>query len=176
MTKLMALRKFFLAVMVVSLCAFSVSGCASLRKKFTRTPKGAKADDAFIPVLEPVEYKKTEETPQQVYQTHYTTLQAYFKDLWDALGKSSGGEKREKYILSEILVHFDFMATQLSEAKKAGAMAVRGRVEKVLKEYDKPQGMRRYDLMVSDMHAVERDINRNFRPGVVISAFVVKGK
>ncbi len=176
MTMLMASRKFMLVVMAVSLCVLSVSGCSSLRKKFTRTPKGAKTEDVFIPVLEPVEYKKTEETPQQIYQIHYSTLQAYFKDLWDALGKSSGGEKREKYILTEMLSHFDFMAGQLSQVKKAELDAVRAHIIKVLKEYDKPQGMRRYDRMSSDMRAVEREINREFKPGIVASALVVAGK
>jgi len=169
-------KKFILVVMAVVVGAFAVSGCSSVRKKFIRTPKGPKAADAFIPVLEPVEYAKTAETPQQVYQVHYSSLRAYFEDLWDTLGKSGSSEKREKYILTEITTHFDAMAAQLSEPKKSEAAAVRARIAKVLDECDKPRAMRRYDRMVADMRAVERDIHKTFKPGVVISAFAVTMK
>jgi hypothetical protein len=168
-------KKFILSVVLVIFCAGSLTGCASLRKKFTRPPKHAKTGDEFIPVLQPVEYKKIEETPQQIYAGHYSMVKIYFKDLWDVLGGRDSSAKREKYILTELMSHFNAMAELLAETKKAEAGAIRLRVETVLKEYDKPGGLRRYDLIGSDMHRIERDIYKGFKPDVVAKMFVVSG-
>jgi hypothetical protein len=165
------LKKFILSLVVVVLCAGSLTGCASVRKKFTRVPKNPKASDDFIPVLQPVEYQKIVETPQQVYGGHYAMVKIYFKDLWDVLGRRDSTPKREKYIFTELVAHFNAMAALLSDEKKAEAKAVCARVDVVLKEYDKPDGLRRYDLIASDMHQVERDLHKGFKPDAVAKDF-----
>ena len=165
------MKKFIWSVVLVMFCAGSLTGCASLRKKFTRTPKNPKAGDDFIPVLQPVEYKKIEETPQQVYGGHYAMVKIYFKDLWDVLGSRDSSAKREKYIFTELFSHFDAMAVLLSDEKKTEAKVIRARVDVLLKEYDKPDGLRRYDLINSGMHQIERDIYKGFKPDAVAKAF-----
>jgi hypothetical protein len=165
-----------LCVVAVIFLAGSLTGCASLRKKFTRVKKNKDQKEEFIPVLEPVEYKKVEETPQQVYGGHYTMVKMYFKDLWDVLGKPNGGEKREKYIFTQLLTRLDAMAALLSEEKKAQASDLKERVLHVLMEYDKPSGMRRYDLITGPMHGVERDLYKAFKPDAVAGAFLPAGK
>jgi hypothetical protein len=165
------LKKFVCSAVLVIFCAGSLTGCASLRKKFTRVPKNPKAKEEFIPVLQPVEYKKIEETPQQVYAGHYSMVKVYFKDLWDVLGSRNSTPKREKHIFTELMVHFDAMAALLSDEKKAEAKAIRARVDEFLKEYDKPNGMRRYDLITSGMRRIERDMYKAFKPDVVAKTF-----
>lgn len=165
------LKKFICSVVLVMFCAGSLTGCASLRKKFTRVPKNPKAKEDFIPVLQPVEYKKIAETPQQVYAGHYSMVRVYFKDLWEVLGGRDSSAKREKYIFTELMSHFDAMAALLSDEKKTEAGAIRARVNDLLKEYDKADGMRRYDLIKSGMHRVERDMYKGFKPDAVAKAF-----
>jgi hypothetical protein len=169
------LKKFVWSVVLVMFCAGSLTGCSSLRKKFTRVPKNAKAGDTFIPVLQPVEYQKIEETPQQVYAGHYSMVKIYFKDLWDVLGGRDSSPKRERYIFTELMSHFNAMADLLVDSKKAEAGVIRLRVETILKEYDKPDGLRRYDLIGSNMRQVEREIYKGFKPDVAAKMFVVSG-
>ena len=167
------LKRFVCGVVLAVFCAGSLTGCASMRKKFKRVPKNPKVKQEFIPVLQPVEYAKIEQTPQQVYAGHYSMVRIYFKDLWEALGARDSGPKREKYIFTELTVHFDAMAAFLSDEKKTEARGIRSRVANVLKAYDKPDGLRRYDLMRDEMRRVERDIYKGFKPDAVARAFAV---
>ena len=167
----------FLAVFVaVVVCVGALTGCASLRKKFTRVKKNKDQKEDFIPVLQPLEYAKVEETPQQIYRGHYTMVRVYFKDLWDILGKPKGGEKSEKFIFTQILARFEGMAALLSDEKKAQAADLREKVLQVFKEYDKPAGLRRYDRMISQMRLIERDLYRAFKPEVVAGSFLAAGR
>jgi hypothetical protein len=152
-----------------------MTGCASLRKKFTRKPKEAKTGDKFIPVLQPVEYAKIVETPVQAYRDHYGMVRVYFRSLFDVMGTREGGAKRELYIISELLARFDAMTELLSDPKKAEAKVIHGRVADVLKQYDKSESMLRYDLMRSAMLKIERDIYRGFKPEVVTRVLVSSG-
>jgi hypothetical protein len=106
-----------------------------------------------------------------VYMGHYAMVRIYFKDLWDVLGARDSSAKREKYIFTELMNHFDAMAVLLSDEKKAEAGAIRARVNDLLKEYDKADGMRRYDLIKSGMHRVERDMYKGFKLDAVAKAF-----
>ncbi len=167
MMKIMALKRFILSMVMVAFVVVSLTGCASLRKKFTRVKKQKDQKEEFIPVLEPIEYAKADEPPLQVYRNHYGMLKLYFSDLWDVLGKPSGGVKREKYLLKELLGRFDAMAGVLSDEKKLQAKGLRDRIEKALKEYDRQGILLRYDLMISDLRQVEREIYKSFKPDVV---------
>ncbi len=165
--------KFLTSFVLILFCAGSLTGCASLRKKFTRVPKNPSVKQDFIPVLEPIEYQKVEKSPQQVYAGHYSMVKIYFKDLWEVLGRRDSTPKREMYIFTELLSHFDAMAALLAEGKKVEAKELRGRVEQILKEYDKPSGIRRYDLIGGNMRKVERDIYKGFKPDAVAKMFAV---
>ena len=163
-------KKRLVLILSCLVVAGSLSGCASLRKKFTRTKKTKDQKEEFIPVLEPVEYPKVVETPRQIYHDQYGMVKVYFRELLDVLGKPAGGEKREKYIFAELISHFDKMSEVLSEPAKAQAVSLRERLAKISSEYDKPSGLRRYDLMTSDVRAIERDVYRILKPDAVLKS------
>jgi hypothetical protein len=171
MMKRSFLNKSICMLALVMFCAVSLTGCASLRKKFTRAPKNPQVKQDFIPILQPVEYENIEQTPQQVYAGHYSMVKIYFKDLTDILGRRDSSVKREKYMFNELMRHFDAMAAFLSDAKKTEAAAIRARVDDLLREYGKPDAMRRYDLMSGQVRLIERDVYKNFKPAAVADAF-----
>ena len=142
-------NNIFSLFLIVAVTAVSVSGCASVRKKFIRQRKGAAPQDEFVPVLQPVEYPKVTETPAVTYQNHYTLAKAFFQDLWDALGSDGAGEKQQEYALRHRVIL---------------------RIKNVIKEYDKPNGIRRYDTMKSDLRLIEDDVRRKFKPDAVKAA------
>jgi hypothetical protein len=168
--------KFFgravLSVVLVAFCTVSLTGCASLRKKFTRVKKDKNQTEDFIPVLQPIEYTKIEETPPQVYAQHYSMVKVYFKDLWEVLGKDDSSAKREKYMFTEILAHFDAMTALLTDTKRLEAQKLRARFKLVLAVYDEPDGSRRYDLMTGFLRAIEKDLYKLFKPAAVTSDLI----
>ena len=165
--------RWLLGGLIVILCAVSLAGCGSLRKKFTRTPK-TKAADTFIPVLEPVEYAAAEETPAQVYAQHYSMVKIYFRDLGDMLGARDSSDKRELYVFTQLLSHFDAMVALLDDAGRESAALLRARIEDVLKSYDDMRSMRRYDRVRSDVRLIEGDILRRLKPAVVAGSITAK--
>ncbi|MFH0753177.1 MAG: hypothetical protein V2A70_01265 [Candidatus Omnitrophota bacterium] len=172
------MRKYTFSVRILSgfmllvLMVMSLTGCMTLRKKFTRVKKNKNQKEDFIPVLRPIEYQKVEETPLQVYTQQYAMVKVYFKDLWDVLGKRDVSAKRAKYMLTEILSHFDAMTALLIEAKREQALQLRGRLNLLLAIYDAPDALRRYDLLTGSLRVIERDLYQGFKPAVVESALV----
>ncbi len=163
-------KKIVAGLLLAVFCVTALTGCASLRKKFTRTKKGPSKDEEFIPVLQPVEYEKVVESPAQGYRNHYAMVKVYFKDLWDILGRPEGGEKREKYIINEIVSHVEGMTALLTGTAKDAAQALRARLGQVVQAYDKPAGLRRYDVITGDIRGIEREIYRKFKPDAVAGA------
>ncbi len=164
---------WFLGGLIILVCVLSLTGCGSLRKKFTRTPK-TKASDTFIPVLEPVEYAEVRETPAQAYAQHYSMVKIYFRDLDEMLGQRDGSDKRELYTFTQLLSHFDAMAVLLDDTGKKDAALMRARLEDVLKAYDDMRSMRRYDRISADVRLIERDILKRLKPAVVAGSIAAE--
>jgi hypothetical protein len=157
-------RKAFLCVLILAVfCVTAFSGCTTLRRKFIRKRVAKDAQEGIIPVLEPVDYPPVVYKPGEIYATEYSIMNAYFTDLWSAFGHNQG-DKRERYLLEQIGARIDSMAGLLGGDKAAGLKECSLKVASVLAQLDKPQALRRYDLLRSDLKQVDQKIHREFRP------------
>lgn len=162
------------AFVLVCFLAVSLSGCTTLRRKFVRKNKNKDQKEAFIPVLDPVEYKRVETSAIDAYRSHYAMAKAYFTDSYAAFGSPDSTEKREKYLISQISAHLRGMAVLLRDDRKAAAERAAGDLEVLLPELDKPKGIRRYDIIKGAVHKVEMDVRRTLKPDMVKEFLVVK--
>ena len=160
-------QKFFLVVLALAIGCGSLSGCATLRKKFTRKKKTSDQTEDFIPVLQPVEYKKVELPPLEKYKEQYAMARAYFKDVSDTLGSSGSGDKQQVYALNQLAVRLQGMADLLPGEKKAALGEIIVEVRDVVKEYDKAAPMRRYDILKGTMQKAEKRVRSDFKPDAV---------
>src|SRR3989344_4966549 len=81
-----------LSVLVV-LCVLTVAvgGCTSLRKKFARKKKEKTNEQAFVPVLDPVDYPPPSVSPEERYRYNYSLWKVWYRDLVKNIdGKESG--------------------------------------------------------------------------------------
>ena len=159
-------RKGFVMMLTFVMVTVSVSGCTSLRKKFIRQSKNKDQKEDFIPVLEPVEYKRVEESPIEAYRSHYGMIKAYFGDL-DACVGQGGNDKRARYLAAQITAHLQGLSGLLGQEKKAVAEKLLARLQDAVKEYDKPSGIRRVDLLKGAFHSIESDIRKTLKPDAV---------
>jgi len=160
-------RLFLVSVLVV-FCAVSVSGCASLRKKFTRPKKATAEGTDFIPVLVPVEYPRPDTSPSVVYKEHYTMARAFFKDLDNVIGSRNSSDKQQLYVFTQLASRLDQMAGVLADGeKKAQLQQLTLQIKDVVGRYDKPEPVRRYDVIKSDVSRIERDFYKSFKPALV---------
>ncbi len=165
------MRKFLLLVLVLVIASGSMAGCVSLRKKFIRKKKTTDQAEDFIPVLQPVEYKKVELPPLEKYKEQYAMARAYFTDIWDIMGSPNAGNKQQVYVLNQLAARLQAMADLLPGKKKAALGQVIAEVRDVVKEYDKPAPMRRYDILKGTMQKVEKTFRVNFKPDAVKGEF-----
>lgn len=162
--------KHFLFTLVIVFLAVSLSGCTSLRKKFIRKPKGPQKSEEIVPLLEPVEYAPVTRSSREVYQMHYTMLQAYFSDLMQIIGRGEN-EKRERYLLAEMAVRLDLMAQELDdETLRQQLKEIAGQLAQMEKDLQQTSARRRYDRIRQDLGQLERTIRISFRPRLLQEA------
>jgi hypothetical protein len=160
--------QLLIASVLVVFCAVSVSGCASLRKKFTRPKKATAQGDEFVPVLVPVEYPRPNTSPSVVYKDHYTMARAFFKDLDNVIGSRDSTDKQQLYVFTQLASRMDLMAGELADGEKKSRLEqLVLQMRDVVSRYNKPDQVRRYDVIKSDVQRIERDFYKSFKPALV---------
>ncbi|MBF0485761.1 MAG: hypothetical protein HQL16_04515 [Candidatus Omnitrophica bacterium] len=159
-------KKFVAAMVLVVFCTSVFSSCATFRRKFVRKSKVKDSSEDVIPVLEPIEYKPVVHSSAQVYSENYSLFRAFYKDVWEVVGEGEG-DKRERYILSQVVAKIDAMAVLLNPEKSTGLKKYSAEILSLMKELDKPKALRRYDLMKSELRTVENNIRKDFKPASV---------
>jgi hypothetical protein len=143
-------KKYNLQSLTGSLCFiclfcvlfFVVSGCAPLRKKFTRKKKeDSQTDQKFIPVLDPIDYPEKIYSAEQHYKHHYSLWQVWNKDLLQTL-ESDGSDKRQEYLLEQAIGQLEEMQKWLADAKQAELSELINELREVQQEYARPSSIR----------------------------------
>ena len=160
--------RLFMASLLVVFCAVAVSGCASLRKKFTRQKKNKGQTEEFIPVLVPVEYQRPDTSPAVVYKDQYTMAKAYFRDLENIVGSRDSSGKQQLYVFTQLTSRMELMSEVLADGEKRSLLGqLVLQVKDVISRYDKPDAIRRYDIIKSDVRRIEKEFYKVFKPALV---------
>lgn len=158
---------FRLFSLLVCLCVLTLhsSGCASLRKKFTRTKKDKNNEQAFIPVLDPVDYPPASVVPQERYGYHYSLLKVWQRDLVQNIERRES-DKNQKYLIGQILVQLEEMKRWVADAKKQQLSDYISEWNTVLALYDQPAAMRSSFTLKKKVEALGKTMRNEFNPKV----------
>lgn len=153
-------RKMIVMTSAVLFLSLSLSGCETLRKKFTRTKKKSQTEDTgFAPVLEPEEYPAPENNPVLSYKQHYSLLKVWYKDLWTAL-EDKFTDKQIRYLLKQINAQIDEMQKLLDQDK---ALEL-NKLKELLKYFDdslnSSWALRNIPRIRSDLRAFDRSLRK----------------
>jgi hypothetical protein len=162
-------QKVVLIVAAVFVVA-SLSGCTTLRRKFVRKSKTEDTSNQVIPILQPEEYKPAVHTPMDEYRLNYSILQGYWNDLMDALSWG-GNDKRETYLIAQIVAKMDAMADLLKDEKQSEMRNLSSKMSAAMVELDKPRMMRRYDVLQLNAESVRNSVHRDFKPDTIAPFF-----
>ncbi len=160
-------NSFIILAMLLLAGSAVLSGCSTFRRKFVRHSKDKTVKEDFIPVLKPVEYARIETTPLEAYKNHYAMVRAYFSDLYTAFASRYSEGKREQYLFSQVIAHLQGMAAVLKEPRQTAALRQAAFLTEAVKELEKPEGLRRNDLLQSAARKAEKDIRRTLKPDMV---------
>jgi len=154
---------------ICCLCAvfMIISGCAPLRKKFTRQKKkDRQTDPRFIPVLDPVEYPEKIYSTEEKYKYHYSLWKVWEKDFLQVLERNGSG-KRQKFLLSQSIEQLEEMQVLLNDVKQAELKGLIDKLKIVRQDYDKPSSMRNKFSIRSKVGRNAKKIRNGFSPKVL---------
>jgi hypothetical protein len=128
------------------------SGCASLKKKFTRQKK-KQAREEFIPVLDPIDYAPLVVSAQQQYQRHYSLWKIWQRDLVQNI-EAGAPQKKQRYLFEQMIVQLREMGAWLPGNKRAELLVFVEELEGILASYETPAPLR-------DAFSIKRKIESN---------------
>lgn len=161
---------------VVVLCVLVVSagGCAPLRKKFTRKKKEKAGEQAFIPVLDPIDYPAPSVSPEERYRYHYSLWRVWQRDLVQKID-SKESDKNQKYLVGQIIAQLEEMKKWVTEARQKELSDAVGEWNAVLAMYDRPAAMRSTMSLRRKVEASAKKIRSRFNPEAT-KEFLVSGQ
>ena len=155
-------------VLAVAIAVMNMSGCETLKKKFTRKQNPKKV----TPVLVPQDYRGI--YPNAVlYSNHFNYWRSWTEDLMDCLD-TQGSNKREKLAAARAVEDLQRMQELLTAEKKEELTRYIKFYEGVQKrvELGQPDKMEASSLK-SDLESRRRVIMRQFEP-TVVKAYILK--
>ncbi|MDD5072508.1 MAG: hypothetical protein PHX64_00975 [Candidatus Omnitrophica bacterium] len=155
-------------ILAVAVAVINMSGCETLKKKFTRKQSPKKV----TPVLQPQNYKGI--YPNAVlYSNHYNYWRTWTEDLMDCLD-NQGSNKRERLAAARAVEDLQRMQDLLTGAKKEELAKYIKFYQGVQKKVDFGQpGKVEASSIRSDLESRRRVIMRKFEPSEV-KAFILK--
>lgn len=157
----------------VYICCFCVllsalSGCTTLRRKFTRKKKkDGEESQKFIPVLEPVDYPEKTSSSLEKYKQHYSLWKVWERDLLQTID-SDGSDKRQKYLLEQAIEQLEGMRALLTDEKKAEFAPLVDGLREVGEVYERPASMRNTFSIRKKIERNSSEIRNGFAPDPVL--------
>jgi len=158
-------RKFLLCLFAVAV--LSLSGCATLKKKFVRKKK-KKEEQKVILALE--DYDKLIDY-HQLYKKHYLLWEYWHEELISALEKSY---KKQRVCIDQILEHLNSVKKYISPEKASLLEEYISRLEKIRKRlYGRSLNDIEKARISRELEKLKRLIDKEFRYSEIKSYIIV---
>ena len=153
-----------LALLVcLGIFAVSFNGCASLHKKFVRKKKEKTQEQAFIPVLDPVDYAPKSVSAEERYRYNYSLWKVWQRDLVQKIDRGES-DKTQKYLLGQIIVQLEEMKKWVKDAQKQELSDMITAWRDVLAMYDRPAALRSSFTVKRKVESAAKDVREKFNP------------
>lgn len=164
-----------LSILVI-LCVLTVSvgGCTSLRKKFTRKKKEKTNEQAFVPVLDPIDYPPPSVSPEERYRYHYSLWKVWYRDLGQKIDARES-DKIQKYLVSQIIAQLEEMKKWVTEAGQKELSESIGEWNAILAMYEQPAAIRSAVTLKRKIETSAKKIRNDLNPEIV-KDFLVSGQ
>ena len=164
------------AGLLISLCVLTVSvgGCTPLRQKFTRKKKEKINEQAFVPVLDPIDYPPPSVSPQERYRYNYSLWKVWQRDLVQKI-ESNESDKTQKYLVSQIITRLEEMKKWVAGVKHEELAEAIGEWNAILALYDQPAAMRSMMSVKRKVETSAKKVRNQFNPEAV-KGFLISGQ
>lgn len=162
--------------LLLSLCVLTVSvgGCTSLRKKFTRKKKEKANEQAFVPVLDPIDYPPPSVSPAERYRYNYSLWKVWYRDLVKNID-GKGSDKNQKYLVGQVIAQLEEMKKWVTEARQKELSEAVGEWNAILMMYEQPAAMRSAMSLKRKVEASAKKIRDQLNPEAT-KEFLVSGQ
>ncbi len=168
----MAKRKMVGLIMIWLAVVLVLNGCEPLRKKFIRQKKKDQdGTNAFIPILEPVDYQEKTYTAAELYKRHYSLYQGLVQDFIAAMEERNENKKKELYNLDQAIGQLQAMEKLLVPEKQTQLQSLVTRFEAIREDVDSPSGFAKRLTIKTDAESLGREFRENYKFPKVQNSF-----
>ncbi len=164
-------RKAIFAIAGLLVFSLSLSSCDTLKEKFTRKKKKGEEEQAFVPVLEPVDYPSPQLNPEHNYKEQYDMVKAWYHDLWTAIDDKDTA-RYTQYIIREVIKHLDEMKELVDAPTQSNLVKLEGYLDYYQKSLDLPWQARNISRIQSDLRGFDRFMRDHLRNDRIKGHFV----
>ena len=164
-------KKTFIVIAGLLVMTLTFSSCDTLRQKFTRKKKKGGEEQAFVPVLEPVEYPAPELNPVQNYKENYDLIKAWYTDLWTAIDDKSTS-RYIHYTITQVTNHIGQMEKLVDAPTQVNLVKLAGFLDYYQKSLDDSWQVRNVSRIRSDLIEFDRFLRDHLRADRIKGHFV----
>ena len=167
-----------LMVVMVSLVAvsFLLSGCETLKRKFTRQKKKDKEQaEEFVPVLEPEEYPEKVYSVADNYKYHYSLWQVWEKELSNAVSEKESN-KRQLYMLNQMIIHVDALKKLVSQENLSGLEETLNDLNKLESQIKRPAPMHESFAILKELRKLEKKMRDHYKFEKIEPSLITHGQ
>ena len=161
---------FLISILMVS---FLLSGCETLKKKFSRSSKTQEKIE-HEPVLDPIDYPDSVYNPLADYTYRFNMLHVWKKEFMGAL-QDDIQMKRLRYILDNMIIQLEEMDKFIPDSKSADLVKTTEEFKKIRTTLDGPEQFLNKSLVERKVNSMTQDIRSSYQPRDV-EAYLINPK
>ena len=157
-------RQTLLTIFLIGILttSFLLSGCETLRKKFSRSSK-KQEEIAYEPVLDPIDYPAGVYDPLKGYTYHFNMFHVWKKEFistfYDGIQL-----KRLRHFLDNMIIQLEEMEKFIPKEKSVELVKRTEEFKKMRKRLDQPEQFQNRSSMKSKTNTMTQYIRSNYQP------------
>lgn len=152
-----------IVMFAVAYGAAALSGCAPLKKKFTRKKDPDKIREV-IPVLDPIDYPAAVDSPESMYAQAYSLWKVWHRELIEKLDTNEDNEKYITRLFTEDVQQLEKMAALLQDDAKRNLGLQIDTLRSAMEAYAEPAGMRNISVIKRKLRGIDKEVRNGFAP------------
>lgn len=152
-----------MTVLLLGVFLTSATGCEALRKKFTRKKKKTSVNEGPLPILEPIDYGRSEFAGVDAYKKAYSLWKVWTKEFYFVMNRETN-DKNLRYLLSQMITQLTKMKDVLVEDKAQELGLIIDEYNEILETYNQPAAMRRLSVLKNQYRQIEKAVRHEFNP------------
>lgn len=137
-------------------------GCEPLRKKFVRQKKKDQTRKEFIPVLDPIDYPASVQSPADAYRHYFSLWQVWDKELVMRI-EEGASDKKISFTFNQLMIQLTELEKLLTGEKKTQMTQFITQLNDIQRQLAQPAGIRNDGGIQMKVQRIGSKLREGFR-------------